>query len=343
MQQIHDDAQRQSLHKDNQIVQLQVEHQQIADELQNRTEDCTNIEKLYKQHYDAVNTQLQQAQQAPSLQIVQTLQNELSQAHQVVKSQQWAQNNEHDESVKRIKELEQQVLHAEAVNFDLMNNTPCKVCQTFKQELNREMESLTEKNQELNQRYRETIRMTWTLKEELQKAKDQPNRDKEVSAIKCLNFDLQVQLDEERKEVAGLQRQIKDQLQAKSKPPRPKSFSMHTPRTKPASSVTPASVPKLDIPSPDQPLDDQNYYGENDEYGNPEGEYEDEWDEEWEEEEQQDADEIEHPEEKEAETAEEEPLQPAAHRKSVTRQCSRTKRLSQFQIRSKLYQKRRMD
>ena len=129
MQQIHDDAQRQSLHKDNQIAQLQVEHQQIADELKNRTEETL----FYKQHYNEANTQLQQAQQAPSLQIVQTLQNELSQAHQVVKSQQWAQNNEHDESVKRIKELEQQVLHAEAVNFDLTNNTPCKVCQTFKQ------------------------------------------------------------------------------------------------------------------------------------------------------------------------------------------------------------------
>ena len=171
MQQIHDDAQRQSLHKDNQIVQLQVEHQQIADELKSRTEEI----HFYKQHHNEANTQLQQAQQSPSIQIVQKLQEELDEARQdaisktnIIKTQHWALNQEHNELVKQKQELEQQVLHSEAINFELKNKTQftCQTCQTLKQSLDGEIAALTEKNQELNQKYRETIQMGWDLQED---------------------------------------------------------------------------------------------------------------------------------------------------------------------------------
>ena len=66
MQQIHDDAQRQSLHKDNQLVQLQAEHQQLADELKVKADEAL----FYKQHHEHATLQLQNAQQ-PNLQIAQ--------------------------------------------------------------------------------------------------------------------------------------------------------------------------------------------------------------------------------------------------------------------------------
>ena len=154
----------------------------------------------------------------------------------------------------------------------------------------------------------------------LKKQQETANKENEekinkiVSALKCRNFDLQTELGKEQQEVAELQQKIKDQLCSQSKPPRPKSFPMNTPRAKSASNDRQApSVPKLELPEQGEPIDDQNYYGELDEYGNPEKEEDYDYEEDWEEEEQEE-DWFQKPEQ--AEEAEARPAR-ADHRKTL--------------------------
>ena len=70
MHAIHDDAQRTVLQKDEQIVQLQYEKQQLEAVVLQKSEET----HFYQQNHDQINSELEKARHLPSLQLVQDLQ-----------------------------------------------------------------------------------------------------------------------------------------------------------------------------------------------------------------------------------------------------------------------------
>ena len=239
MQQIHDDAQRLSLQQENKHVQLQADHQQLADELKARAEETM----LYKQQHDNLTSHMQHMQQQYDNQIAGLLK-QLAQTDEnasKMSSDAGFSNSHADRLDKQIQELRRESANKDA---QLLN---------FQHEQERQ-------------------------KLQLNSALEKEQKFKSEKIILCQQlFDTKTKLDSEGAEIKSLQTQIKELLIAKECPPPPQKFNIASPRMRKSQSSTP--VPKLDIasikPEEEEGWADDGEYEQGDFY--EEDDWEEEW------------------------------------------------------------------
>ena len=240
MQQIYDDAQRSAMQQDNKFVQLQAEHQQLADELKSKVEEAA----LHKQQQDNLMLHLKQMQQQADHQVAGLL-NQLAQAEAARVTMQASLSSDAGTRQMHFESLEKQIQ-------ELRKDSAVKDAKII------EIQHELERN-----------------KFHLNSASDkEKNFESQKRILSAELLDSKSKLESESAEVKSLQSQVKELLIAKACPPVPRKYSIASPRIKPTRTSS-QPVPKLNLATVMPHLED---WQEDADEG--EGYEEEEWDEE---------------------------------------------------------------